>query len=225
MKPRILVVATDGFAKNIAHFMVNTDYGKAIAEAGGVPFVALNPNLIYEYFSMADGLLLTDGPEVHRGRYGKYYAPSESLPLLNREREEMELRLCEMFSKSKKPILGIGRGMQILNVFFGGTLCDNIEDASNHIHLTESKAEFRRHFVTMDNKSYMVNSAHKSVIEKLGEELAATAYAEDNTIEAIKHCSLPIFGVQWHPEHKSENDGISAKIFEDFITLCKEGWK
>ncbi len=223
MKPKILVIATDGFAKNIAHFMINTDYGKAIATAGGIPIVALTPKLIDEYFAMTDGLLLTDGPEIHRGRYGKFYTPDEQFPVLNREREEMELRLCEMFAKEKKPILGIGRGMQIINVFFGGTICDNMEDTSKHIQLNEEKTEFTHHVVTVHNKNYTVNSAHKSAILKLGENITATAYAEDETIEAIKHSDLPILGVQWHPEQMSENDGISTQIFEKFISLCKEG--
>lgn len=223
MKPKILVIASDGYAKNLAHFMVNTDYGKAIAAAGGIPIVALNPKLIDEYFTMTDGLLLTDGPEIHRGRYGKFYVPTEQFPVLNREREEMELKLCEMFAKAKKPILGIARGMQMINVFFGGTLCDNIEGASKHIKIDENKMEFVYHTVTINNKSFTVNSAHKSAIETLGQDIIATAYAEDKTIEAIKHSNLPILGVQWHPEHKSEDDGISTQIFEDFISLCKEG--
>jgi len=223
MKPKILIIATDGFAKNTAHFMVNTDYGKAIAAAGGLPIVALSPKLIDEYFSMADGLLLTDGPEIHRGRYGKFYRPEEKFPVLNREREEMELRLCEMFSKAKKPILGIGRGMQMINVFFGGTLCDNMKDTSKHVKVEENKMEFTHHTITVNEKSYTVNSAHKSAVLKLGENIVATACAEDKTIEAIKHSELPILGVQWHAEHKSENDGISTQIFDEFISLCKEG--
>jgi len=225
MKPKILIIATDGFAKNIGHFMINTDYGKSIANAGGIPIVALSPKLAEEYFDLADGLLLTDGPEIHRGRYGKYYAPTEEFPPFNREREEMELKLCEMFSKSKKPILGIGRGMQMINVFFGGTLCDNMEDSSKHIKTAEDKTEFTYHVITAYDKNYEVNSAHKSTIETLGEALIPVAYAEDKTIEAFKHSFLPVQGVQWHAEHESENDGISLKIFEDFISLCKEGSK
>lgn len=223
MKPKILMIATDGFAKNYTHFMINTDYGRAIARAGGLPIVALTPKLTDEYFVMADGLLLTDGPEVHRGRYGMFYRPEEQFPALNREREEMELRLCEMFAKAKKPIMGIGRGMQIINVFFGGTLCDNIENSANHIKMNGSKAEFIHHTVTTGGKSYTVNSAHKSAVCNLGKNLTATAIAEDEIIEAIKHEELPIVGVQWHPERASENDGISTQIFEEFISLCKEG--
>ena len=225
MKPKILVVATDGYANNIAHFVVNTDYGRAIEYAGGIPIVALNPKLIDEYFAMSDGLLFIDGPDIHRGRYGKFYTPNEQIPFSNREREEMELKLCEVFVKSKKPVLGIARGMQMVNVFFGGTLCDNAEENSKHIKITENKTEFAYHTITMHNKNYKVNSAHKRVIENLGEGIVAIAYAEDNTIEAIKHSTLPILGVQWHPEHESENDGISTQIFEKFISLCKEGMK
>ena len=225
MKPKILVIATDGYAKNAAHFMINTDYGKAVAAAGGLPLVALNPKLIDDYFEMADGLLLTDGPEVHRGRYGKFYKPTEVFPVLNREREEMELRLCEKFAKAKKPVLGIGRGMQIINVFFGGTLCDNIENAENHIKISENKKEFVYHNVTADGEVYRVNSVHRSAVKTIGQDLLVTAYSEDNTAEAIRHSGLPILGVQWHPEHESDNDGISKKIFESFIALCKEGLK
>lgn len=125
MKPKILVVASEGYAKNIAHFMINTDYGEAVASSGGLPIVALSSKLTNEYFEIADALLLTDGCEIHRGRYGEYYSPDEPIPPLCQEREDMEFVLCEMFAKSSKPILGIGRGMKIVNVFFGGTLCES----------------------------------------------------------------------------------------------------
>lgn len=125
MKSRILIIASEGYAWNRACFMINTDYGKAVANAGGLPIVALSPKLVQEYIDMADGLLLTDGPAIHRGRYGEYYKTVEEVPPLSQEREDMEFMLCEMFAKTHKPILGIGRGMKIINAFFGGTLCED----------------------------------------------------------------------------------------------------
>ena len=122
MKPKILVIASEGYAKNIPHFMINTYYGKIVAEAGGLPLVALGTKLAREYAELADGLLLTDGPAIHRGKYGKIYHPDETVPPLSREREAMEFMLCELFTSMGKPIFGIGRGMQVLNVFFGGSL-------------------------------------------------------------------------------------------------------
>lgn len=120
MKPKILIVPENGNAKNINHYIVNLNYGNAIAEAGGLPLVAISYNCLNEYANLCDGLLLIDGPVVHRARYGEIY--QATMPELCQQREIAELSLCKLMIEQNKPILGINRGMNLLNVFFGGTL-------------------------------------------------------------------------------------------------------
>ncbi len=231
MKPKILTIASDGFHKNIPHFMINTDYGKIVSDAGGLPIVALGTKLAHEYSELADGLLLTDGPAVHRGKYGKYYHPEETVPVLSREREAMEFMLCDLFIRQGKPVFGIGRGMHILNVFFGGSLKEHENLPLHSALFQETKAEFAYHVINtnstnpMPNAQFKVNSAHTAIVDVVGENLVVTAFAEDNTIEAIAHTSLPVLAVQWHPEHKETDDIISEKMLIHFISMCKGGSK
>ena len=121
MKPKILIVPENGIAKNIYHYIVNLDYGNAVSKAGGLPFAAINPKLISEYANICDGLLLTDGPFIHRRRYGEIYYDS-NLPELDSKKEIIELELTKLMIKNNRPILGIRRGMNLLNAYFGGTL-------------------------------------------------------------------------------------------------------
>ena len=124
MKPRILIVGEEGWARNIPHTIVNLNYGRAVAKAGGLPVVAIQERCINEYAELCDGLLLTDGPFVHVGEYGDYYK-AKVYPELHRRREIMELALVKRMIEMKKPVLGINRGMRVLNVFFGGSLKDD----------------------------------------------------------------------------------------------------
>lgn len=225
-KPKILIIAEDGYAKNIPHFMINLSYGKGVSNAGGLPLVALNTRLAEDYAEMCDGLLLVDGPEIHRDRYKKFYHSTEALPDLSREREAMEWKLCELMTKKEKPIMGIGRGMQLLNVFFGGTLQGITENLDLHIAKEDNKTVFTEHTVSFTKESRFfntgsisVNSAHHQAIKDLGEDIVAVATSYEGTIEACEHKTLPFFGVQWHPELLE--DGKS--VFDKFIELCEEG--
>lgn len=224
-KPKILIVAEDGYAKNIPHFMINLTYGKVISEVGGLPIVALNPRLAEEYAELSDGLLLIDGPEIHRDRYREYYRQTETLPQLSREREAMEWKLCELMTQMRKPIMGIGRGMQLLNVFFGGSLKNIFENLDMHIIKEENKTVFTEHRVSIaktsrffDAGDMTVNSAHHQAVNTLGEGMVAIAQAEDGLVEACEHKTVPAFGVQWHPELLESG----KTLFHRFIEACGE---
>ena len=224
-KPKILIVAEDGYAKNIPHFMINLTYGKVISEVGGLPIVALNPRLAEEYAELSDGLLLIDGPEIHRDRYREYYRQTETLPQLSREREAMEWKLCELMTQMRKPIMGIGRGMQLLNVFFGGSLKNIFENLDMHITKEENKTVFAEHRVSIEKTSRFfdvgdmtVNSAHHQAVKTLGEGMVAIAQAEDGLVEACEHKTVPAFGVQWHPELLESG----KTLFHRFIEACGE---
>ena len=112
---------------------------------------------------------------------------------------------CSCWSSSlwrKKPVLGICRGLQVLNVFFGGTL---IQDLPGH---SQAAGRDRLHRVRtapsplqdLFGETLVVNSAHHQAADRLGQGLRAVQWAIDGTVEAVIHQSLPVWGVQWHPE-------------------------
>lgn len=124
MKPGILIVAGDGFDKNRPYFMINLHYGNAVARAGGLPIVGVHENCLDEYADLCDGLLLVDGPLLHVGSYGDYYRTTTDYPAISRQREILELSLFEGMMARQKPVLGINRGMHLINVALGGSLCE-----------------------------------------------------------------------------------------------------
>lgn len=142
----------------------------------------------------------------------------------------MEFMLCRRFLDMGKPVMGIGRGMEIINVALGGTLCRDIEKASYEKH-----TDGIEHPVTivpgtglrkiLDDVE-MVNSYHHLAPDKLGRGLTASAVTGGGVIEAIEHEDLPVLGVLWHPERMRgdipeppEGPDMTC-LFKWFIELC-----
>ncbi|MDD6316894.1 MAG: gamma-glutamyl-gamma-aminobutyrate hydrolase family protein [Clostridia bacterium] len=242
MKPKILIVSEDGFAMDTGHFVISLDYGKAISQAGGLPLVAFDVLHADAYVDMADGLFLTGGPDMHCYRYGEIYRDRSEITPFSRTRDDLDFALCQRFLQAGKPVFGVGRGMQVLNVALGGTLYKDIarETGSPHPDVdapksgydaTTAPAQFAFHTVSVQPGTRMagildpvekVNSCHHEAVRTLGDGLIAAAAAPDGIIEAIEHRTLPCFGVQWHPERAAGSLPCDGRLFTHFVHLCKE---
>ena len=177
-----------------------------------------------------DGLLLCGGSDVDPKYYNEEINGSGAL---NYERDECEVALLDAFVTSGKPVFGICSGHQLINVYFGGSLIQDIEESS--LHKSRDGVD-ESHTVLADTvsivgkiygESFRVNSAHHQVIKVLGRDLRATATWGGKYVEAIEHTSLPILGVQWHPERmcfeKARPDTVDgAEIIKYFIDICKK---
>ena len=149
------------------------------------------------------------------------------------ERDTFELAILEEFLKTKKPILGICRGLQLMNVFYGGTLYQDIKYVDTNIqHKQKWLADLPTHNINiLENnilfeifgKKARTNSFHHQMIKDLGRELTSIATANDGVIEAIQNKNYPFFyGVQWHPEMMASRGNLGMKkIFDKFIESCK----
>ena len=104
MKPKIIIVSEEGYAKNIAHFMLPCDYGTVVGMAGGLPLVALDATHPQSYADLGDGLLLTGGNDIHCGRYGEIYQTENEIPTLSPHREVLEFELCRLFLQATLPV-------------------------------------------------------------------------------------------------------------------------
>ena len=147
----------------------------------------------------ANLLLLPGGGDVHPRFYGRAIGGAADI---DEARDERELALVDEFLRAGKPIVGICRGLQLLNVSFGGTLHQHILDHAqvcghDHLHVVHAAPGLLR---ALYGARFTVNSAHHQAVETLGEGLQILACAPDGTVEAIAHESLPVFAVQWHPE-------------------------
>ncbi len=131
------------------------------------------------------------------------------------ERDVTEKNIIEIAEKSSIPIIGICRGMQVINNFFGGKLTkkDDEEHINNNHGIVLSDD-----FQFSNTNSIIVNSYHNNIIEfdDLGKNLIPFAKHEnDNTIEGFRHIKLPIIGVMWHPERKQDENSI--KLFKEIF--------
>ena len=172
-----------------------------------------------------DGLLLPGGGDLEPWRYGQGNTASRGL---EPERDRAELDLLGQFTAAGRPVLGICRGLQTVNVFFGGTL---IQDLPGHRAVGERD---RLHVVStapdplgrLWGKRPVVNSAHHQAVDRLGEGLETIAWAESGFPEALIHTQRPVLGVQFHPERMSfgqrRGDAVDgAPIFQYFMDLCR----
>lgn len=185
-------------------------YANAIMEAGGIPVhipVGLDPLEIVPHL---DGVVLTGGADIEPQRYG--HDPDgngEYEPL----RDEREFVLLAGALDRGLPVLGICRGIQVINVHAGGTLHQHLPA---HAHF-EQDAAHRVHEVYLEPDSILgrmypeamkVNSLHHQAIDRLGHGLRAVATDGDGLIEAVENAEGRVLGVQWHPEMYHEPEPI-----------------
>ena len=147
----------------------------------------------------ADLLLLPGGGDVHPRFYGQQINGSTDI---DEARDGRELALVDEFLRAGKPVVGICRGLQLLNVYFGGTLRQHIEghsqiDGVDRLHAINTAPGLLRELY---GTRCTVNSAHHQAVWRLGTGLQVFACAEDGTVEAVGYRTLPVFAVQWHPE-------------------------
>ncbi len=218
-------------------FYLGRDYSEAIEGLGGIPtHLSLIPNREYisECLDNLDGVFLPGSDtDVDPLRFGE--EPHSKLGRVIFEKEETDLLVLEEAEKRNLPVLGICFGMQILNIFRGGTLVQDIESQiSNSLKHQQGQPLARNsHSIKIAENSILerlitskesrVNSHHHQAVKKVGKNLKATAWAKDGVIECIEDTRENhfILGVQWHPELSWQTDELSRKIFETFIEKCK----
>jgi len=178
-----------------------------------------------------DGLLLPGGGDVDPALYGREREPACEAP--DRALDDRQLRALQGFVRAGKPVLGICRGHQLINVCFGGTLIQDIPQKAVH-DWDDGVNEDKSHPVraaagtfpaALHGERFSVNSAHHQAVDRLGGELVAAAWSDDGVLEAFFHRTLPVYGVQWHPERmcfaRARRDTVDgAKLIGWFVELC-----
>lgn len=222
MKPLVLLSSTMT-AENQSTFSHN--YVRAVSEfclpaiAGGI-----DPKDVGAYADAFTGLILTGGLDIDPARYGQ--DAHEKSDVVYAEYDELDFALFNAFYKMDKPILGICRGIQVINVALGGTLIQHIPDMNGDVQHSGQEKDVD-HRLVLEDSSFLsilgtemqsVNSRHHQAIDRMGSGLHAAARADDDIIEAIQNDNGRIIGVQWHPERYEHP--LSKRIFEYFASLC-----
>ena len=165
-----------------------------------------------DYVSMLDGLILQGGADIDPAVYGE--ERSTQLGPIDAVRDRFELELLRAFADADKPVLGVCRGLQLINVAYGGTLYQDLEAAGvgSHAHRMADLYDEHTHEVDFveggwlqsiygDTHRARVNSIHHQGVRKLGDDLVVEATSTDGVIECIRHTRFSfMLGVQWHPE-------------------------
>lgn len=234
-KPVIALTSSFEKKEETQRVFLLCNYLDAIRHFGGIPLlIPTNASETEMEFLLeqCDGVLLTGGNDIDPVRYGEpiWNDSVEPAP----ERDETELRLLAMIEQRKLPLLCICRGFQLLNVYFGGTLYQDLptqyesevthrmappDHRTCHDCLLEADSPLQRR---IGQAEIFVNSHHHQAIKDLAPGLAVMGRCSDGIIEAVhKPGEVFCWAVQWHPEKIWDIEPSSASVFEAFVEACK----
>ena len=177
-----------------------------------------------------DGLLLPGGGDINPARYGQEDQGSNTII---DELDDLQFSILDDFVKNGKPVLGICRGHQVLDVYFGGTMIQHLPTTAIHYRMESGpdivhgcRAEKGSWLAEIYGTEFIHNSAHHQAVGILGEGLVVDGRCpEDDTVEAFHHSRLPVYGLQWHPERmclewEREDTVNGLPAFRFFGSVC-----
>lgn len=213
-------------------------YLKAIHAAGGTPIILpleLDDAELQRLAGMFDAFLFTGGPDLHPFYFGE--DTQRYCSNVSPKRDRLELALLKQVMEAKKPLLGICRGIQLINIGLGGDIYQDIpsqfEEDFPIAHKQPFAYEIPSHTVTVTPGSLLsritgsskiqVNSMHHQAVRRLAPGLTATGFAPHGLVECVEMPDYPAFflGVQWHPEYLWEQEEASKNIFVEFVKAAQ----
>ena len=212
---KIAIAATEEGAKNFID---------ALAALGAEGYAVLEETDFDSY----DALILPGGADISPDLFGEENNGSRKI---ERDRDVRQLEITDIFVKEKKPILGVCKGHQLLNVYFGGTVHQHIPEFERHQWVEKDQAHGSGctpgcFLDRLYGSEFPINSAHHQALGRIAECFTVIQHSDDGVLEGMIHNTLPIIGLQWHPErmtgaHRREDTVDGIKIFEFFLKLIR----
>lgn len=211
----------------------NVEYEKAILRVGGIPLllpVTSDLEVIKAQLDLCQGILLAGGDDLNPLTYSE--EPTKLLGETNMATDRCHLAIAHYALITQKPLLGICRGMQVLNVACGGNVYQDLSEyPRERFKHTQTAPRFEccHSISTLEGSllnqllgaTLQVNSFHHQAIHRLGTKVTDTAWSKDRIIEGIELDDYPFgVGVQWHPEIMLASDNKMLTLFETFISAC-----
>lgn len=235
MKPVIGLTSQYNHLVNRKMIEINNTYVNAFIEGGGVPIIipiVKDTDEIDSYLDLVDGLVFTGGDDISPLYFGE--EPIKEIGSICTDRDKMELELFKRAYERKIPILGICRGLQIINVALKGTIYQDIfvqlpyfiaHVCTNNVHQGFHSINIKKDSILYEifgKERMVVNSQHHQSIKDIGANLKVTATSVDGIVESIESTNEKfVLGVQFHPEAMIYNDKEFVKIFNFFIDKCR----
>lgn len=234
MKPVIGITCS---TEDHKHF-INNDYVEAVIQAGGIPLIIpMGVELdIPRISDLVDGLMMSGGNDPNPLLYGQ--EPHPMLGEVTPDRDSLEVELARHFLYINKPIFGICRGMQVLNIAVGGTLYQDIHSENKGVllqHKQDAPRDHQSHFISIPEGTLfhrlagkdriVVNSFHHQAVRDIAPSFVLSGIASDGIIEAIESPTHRfVVGVQWHPEATAiKGEEFSVQLFKRFVQECAAG--
>ena len=216
--------------------LINTSYVRAVIAAGGTPLLIPSDEddgLAAEYLPLLHGLLVPGGEDVTPALYGE--DPLRQVTFMNEEKDRMELALIRGAVERGMPVFGICRGIQLLNVCFGGTLYQDLPTqypgVLGHAQDMAIRGQLT-HRVTLEPDSLLekllggeplsVNSYHHQAVRTPAPGFTVTARAADGVIEGVEDPERNLYAVQWHPEDLVESHPRFRPLFRHLVERAEQ---
>lgn len=211
---------------------VNNDYVQTVVMAGGAPYIL---PLISDYEAVKrqvetmDGIVISGGYDVNPLVYGE--EPTQKQGFICPEREQYDSMVIKAAMELKKPIIGVCRGLQILNATLGGTLYQDLSfiDGCYIKHVQSSRPEVASHTVNVEKRTklydilgeeILTNSFHHQAVKDLAPGFKVAARAKDGVIEAIEKEDGFVIALQWHPEMMArKGNEIMLNLFKKLVEV------
>ncbi len=208
---------------------VNDDYISSVYSNGGIPLtlpILEHEDILEFYANSIDALILTGGHDVNPHLYHEEIDPKTGD--IYPRRDSFDMALVKKMEERKKPILGICRGFQLLNVIYGGSLLQDLSLSKNKLikhwqdqdcHMGVQYVYFSgdNFFTRLYGEKYFVNSWHHQVLKDVAPNFEICGRTSDGVVEAIEDKKRSILAVQWHPEMMNKYDKNEKNIFSEFI--------
>ena len=234
-KPLIALTPSHDTASNDIRMLPT--YINALEAAGAVPVVLPLPlpsEDLKQLVDTFDGFVFSGGPDVHPFLFGEEtHIHCGNVSVM---RDQMELALLPAVMEARKPILGVCRGVQLLNIGLGGTIWQDIPSQVERdfpvCHTQTYDYTLPSHHVTVvpgsllgeitGEETLSVNSIHHQAVKDVADGLTVAAVSSDGLTEALEMPGYPFFlAVQWHPEYLYQKNEASAKLFRSFVNACR----
>lgn len=233
MRPSIGI--TCAFSETEQGYWLRRQYVEAVTHAGGLPLIlpATAEAPIEAIAERIDGLLLSGGGDIDPVWFGE--EPHVACGRIDPVADAFEISLCRLFLTQERPILGICRGAQVLNVAAGGDIYQDVveQTGSKLQHAQKAPDCHPTHSVTLHEESLLarilgettirVNSFHHQGVRRVAPHFRAVAHAGDGVVEAIEKPGVPVtLGIQWHPERTYGDNPSERALFKEFVSVCSE---